>query len=74
MIPPGIGAGPVSPDPLLIFDGYNDTLLDLHLPERGGCTFFERSEAGCLNPPRAEDGGFGGGFFACWAPPYPQSG
>jgi hypothetical protein len=54
LIPPGIGAGPVSPDPLLIFDGYNDTLLDLHLPERGGgCTFFERSEAGYLNPPRA---------------------
>jgi len=54
LIPPDIGAGPVSPDPLLIFDGYNDTLLDLHLPERGGgCTFFERSEAGYLNPPRA---------------------
>ena len=52
-----------------VFDGHNDTLLDLYLPERGeGRTFFERSEAGHIDLPRAREGGFGGGFFACWTP------
>lgn len=75
MISPETGAGPVSPDSPLIFDGHNDTLLDLYLPERGGGrTFFERSEAGHLDLPRAREGGFGGGLFACWAPPDPESG
>jgi membrane dipeptidase len=50
-----------------IFDGHNDTLLDLYLPERGeGRTFFEHSGVGHLDLPRARKGGFGGGFFACW--------
>lgn len=58
-----------------IFDGHNDTLLDLLLPERGGGRgFFERSDIGHLDLPRAREGGFGGGFFACWAPPDPESG
>ena len=62
-------------DRVPIFDGHNDILLDLHLPERGGGrTFFERSDAGHLDLPRAREGGFGGGFFACWAPPHPESG
>ncbi len=53
----------------LVFDGHNDTLLDLYLPERGDeRTFFERSAIGHLDLPRARDGGFGGGFFACWTP------
>jgi membrane dipeptidase len=69
LIPRNTGAGPSKPDPLLIFDGHNDTLLDLHLPERGGGrTFFERSGTGHLDLPRAKEGGFGGGFFACWTP------
>ena len=43
-----------------IFDGHNDTLLNLYLPERGGGrTFFERSEAGHLDLPRARVGWFG---------------
>ena len=58
-----------------IFDGHNDTLLDLYLPERGeGRSFFEWGEVGHLDLPRAREGGFGGGFFACWTPPDPQSG
>ena len=58
-----------------IFDGHNDTLLDLLLPERGGGRgFFERSDIGHLDLPRAREGGFGGGLFACWAPPDPESG
>ena len=44
-------------------------MLDLRLPERGGGrTFFERSDAGHLDLPRAREGGFGGGFFACYVP------
>lgn len=58
-----------------IFDGHNDTLLNLHLPERGeGRSFFERSGVGHIDLPRALEGSFGGGFFACWAPPDPESG
>jgi len=54
---------------ILIFDGHNDTLLNLHLPDRGeGRSFFERSEQGHIDLPRAREGGFGGGFFACYAP------
>jgi membrane dipeptidase len=68
------GAGPDSPGPPLVFDGHNATLLDLHLPERGERrTFFDRGDAGHLDLPRAREGGFGGGFFACWAPPDPES-
>ena len=52
-----------------IFDGHNDTLLSLHLPNRGeGRDFFARSDLGHLDLPRARDGGFGGGFFACYVP------
>lgn len=56
---------------LPIFDGHNDALLDLYLPERGhGRNFFERSEHGHLDLPRAREGGFGGGFFAIFASQY----
>ncbi|MFT4040548.1 MAG: dipeptidase [Thermomicrobiales bacterium] len=44
-----------------VFDGHNDTLLDLPISKR---TFFERSETGHLDLPRAREGGLGGGFFA----------
>jgi membrane dipeptidase len=56
-------------DKIPVFDGHNDTLLNLHLPDRGeGRSFFERSEQGHIDLPRAREGGFGGGFFACYAP------
>jgi membrane dipeptidase len=44
-----------------VFDGHNDTLLDLPLTGR---SFFDRSEQGHLDLPRAREGGLGGGFFA----------
>lgn len=44
-----------------VFDGHNDTLLDLPLTGR---SFFERSEQGHVDLPRAREGGLGGGFFA----------
>ncbi|MGI8909906.1 MAG: dipeptidase [Rubrobacteraceae bacterium] len=59
----------------LVFDGHNDTLLNLHLPNRGkGRSFFERSKVGHIDLPRAHEGGFGGGFFACFAPNRRQDG
>lgn len=56
-----------------VFDGHNDTLLQLYLPksgqERG---FFERSTHGHIDLPRAREGGFAGGFFAVYIPAPPQ--
>lgn len=53
-----------------VFDGHNDTLLSLYLPERGeGRSFFEESAKGHIDLPRAHKGGFGGGFFAIFVPP-----
>jgi membrane dipeptidase len=58
-----------------IFDGHNDTLLSLHLPERGGeRSFFARGERGHLDLPRAQEGGLGGGFFAMFVPNPPGTG
>ena len=56
-------------DNIKVFDGHNDTLLNLHLPRRGeGRSFFQRSDLGHIDLPRAREGGFGGGFFACFTP------
>ena len=58
-----------------VFDGHNDTLLNLHLPDRGkGRSFFERSDTSHIDLPRAHEGGFGGGFFACFVPNPKDSG
>ncbi|NNJ11332.1 membrane dipeptidase [Chloroflexales bacterium ZM16-3] len=52
-----------------IFDGHNDTLLDLYRPSPGKeRTFFSQSEYGHIDLPRARAGGFGGGFFAVFIP------
>ena len=65
----------VQMEPIAVLDGHNDTLLNLLLCKRGGGRgFFERSTVGHLDLPRALEGGFGGGFFACFAPPNPRSG
>ncbi len=47
----------------LIFDGHNDTVLSL---QDTGRSFFERSDAGHVDLPRAMEGGLGGGFFAIY--------
>ncbi len=44
-----------------VFDGHNDTLLDLPMTGR---SFFERTDRGHIDLPRAREGGLGGGFFA----------
>jgi membrane dipeptidase len=62
---------------LPIFDGHNDVLLRLSRAKGGGeRSFFERSERGHIDLPRAREGGFGGGFFAVFVPdasPTPRS-
>lgn len=54
----------------LIFDGHNDTLLDLFAAPAKVAprTFFERAERGHIDLPRARAGGLGGGFFAIFVP------
>jgi membrane dipeptidase len=63
---------------LQVFDGHNDVLLAIfqpdYDPEWGGPrSFFERSERGHLDLPRAHEAGFAGGFFAVWVPPDPSA-
>ncbi|UPW00559.1 dipeptidase [Halorussus gelatinilyticus] len=54
---------------LRLFDGHNDTLLDLHIDETGtGRSFFERGEAGHLDLPRAHEANLGAGLFAVFVP------
>lgn len=48
-----------------VFDGHNDTLLSLISTGRD---FYKRGDVGHLDAPRAADGGFAGGFFACFVP------
>lgn len=47
------------------FDGHNDTVLSL---KETGRPFFEQSEQGHVDLPRARAGGLVGGFFAVWVP------
>jgi membrane dipeptidase len=47
----------------LIFDGHNDTVMQL---VRGERSFFEKSEKGHIDLPRAREGGLIGGFFAVY--------
>ncbi|MEM9953145.1 MAG: dipeptidase [Chloroflexota bacterium] len=52
-----------------IFDGHNDTVLHLIDSEtRDKRSFFEESEVGHIDLPRAKQGGFAGGFFAMFVP------
>lgn len=48
-----------------IFDGHNDTLLEL---ATSGKSFYERSDEGHIDRIRADEGGLVGGFFATWVP------
>ena len=52
-----------------IIDGHNDTLLSLVSDERGqGRSFFDESDIGHIDLPRARKGGLSGGFFAMFVP------
>ena len=61
-------------DKIPVFDGHNDTLLNLLEQHRGqGRSFFESSAIGHIDLPRARAGGLIGGFFAMFTPP-PEAG
>ena len=47
----------------VVFDGHNDTILSLL---RTGRSFFDESDEGHVDLPRARRGGLGGGFFAVY--------
>ncbi len=55
-------------DDLRLFDGHNDTLLDLADETGSGRSFFDRSDEGHLDLPRAREANLGGGFFAVFVP------
>jgi membrane dipeptidase len=56
-----------------VFDGHNDTLVALHLPgDDGPRSFFERSDRGHIDLPRALEGGLCGGLFGVCVPPTPD--
>ena len=54
---------PTVPEPPVVFDGHNDTILSL---AKTGRSFFDRSQDGHIDLPRAREGGLGGGFFAVY--------
>ena len=58
------GTVPLAPT-IPIFDGHNDTILSLLATGR---SFYERTEIGHLDRPRAAEGGLIGGFFAVFVP------
>ncbi|WP_346898893.1 dipeptidase [uncultured Roseibium sp.] len=60
----------MSSNKIPVFDGHNDTLLKLEIEagtpkER---SFFERTQQGHIDLPRAREGGFAGGLFAMFVP------
>ena len=58
-----------APQPILILDGHNDTLLDLYNNGQAARrSFFEQSSDGHIDLPRGRLGGLGGGFFAHFTP------
>lgn len=56
-----------------IFDGHNDTLLQLHFSEQGKDSLLHEGTSGHIDIPRARRGGLRGGFFAIWVPPEGES-
>jgi len=52
-----------------ILDGHNDTLTRIYETHAtGGRDFFTQSSQGHIDLPRAQQGGFAGGFFAIFSP------
>lgn len=52
-------------DLIPVFDGHNDTLTQIRNADASDArSFLERSDIGCIDLPRAREGGLVGGFFA----------
>jgi membrane dipeptidase len=57
------------PGPIRVFDGHNDVLLRIQADSPHiSRWFFEGSDSGHIDLPRARRGGFAGGLFALWVP------
>jgi membrane dipeptidase len=57
--------------PILVFDGHNDTLLkfwDRDTQQRSDFDFFARNENSHIDFPRGKEAHFAGGFFAVFSP------
>lgn len=53
-----------------VFDGHNDSLTHVYLPERGkGRSFLKEDTNGQIDLPRAKKGNFAGGLFSIFTPP-----
>jgi membrane dipeptidase len=65
---PRVSPTPPAPGRLPILDGHNDSLLALARDSERPDSLLERSTRGHLDLPRAQDGGFAGGFFAIFTP------
>jgi len=57
----------------LILDGHNDTLQAFYLPNKTQRSFFEKTDTGHIDLPRAKMGGLGGGFFSIFVPQSPPA-
>lgn len=53
-----------------IFDGHNDSLQTIYLPKCTPRDFFKKNDEGHIDFPRAALGGFNGGLFAIFVPPF----
>lgn len=59
---------------LPVFDGHNDTLVDLYMPKQGARrSFLNESREGHIDLPRARKASLVGGIFAVCVPPPPES-
>ena len=53
----------------MVFDGHNDTLLDLYMPAKGHHrSFLKEDHKGHIDLPRARKGGLAGGIFSICVP------
>lgn len=69
-MPAGPNASAFSLDAPPVFDGHNDSLVDLYRSGNGdGRCFLEGGCRGQVDLPRARAGGFGGGLFAVYVRP-----
>src|SRR5690554_6720813 len=65
LMPPRGGGLMTNHATIPVFDGHNDTLLSLLATGRD---FYAGTTEGHVDAPRASEGGFLGGFFACFVP------
>ncbi len=56
------------PDSPAFFDGHNDTILKILIGKASVADIVHGYDAGHIDVPRAQAGGFGGGFFAIFVP------